>query len=843
MVDLSGIMQTISLARYRRLTLLLIVLLPVLAVRADDPLPPNLGRGLDKLVERNQTQPAAQTDAERSAALLAHLGRNAERVQVDEQGRVTVNIRLDGSVPAEDVKKSLNALGLTIIGEYIAKRPDGRDGVLSAHLSLAQAAAVAKTRGVFSVLAAHGPRRRIGKVTSQGVSVLHADEVQAAGYEGKGITIGALSDSFNVATAQSVYVSTGVRSPVSTNAQEDIASGDLPGPGNPNGHTTPVYVLQDGSSNPSQGNTDEGRAMLQIVFDLAPAANLAFCTAGETETQFANNIKAMRTNPKVNADILVDDIGYDDEPFFSDGIISQAVEDVVTSTSLPGHQVLYYSAAGNDGDLGYAATFTAVTNSAARAGRAGTNNLQLGQVPNDLTENGFHNFGAVAGSGTSIVQQVTVSGDDAIFNFQWDDPFVPGMITANYNLLVFDENGNYLAHVSSTENNFSTGEAFQEVDLPATVDGGNGNTIYQIAISLGRTQGTPATHLRYISEGDGALIGPYFQMNVPSLFGHPGAADADGIAAYAYNALGTPEDYDSFGPVTIYFDALGNRLATPEVRDQPTMAAVDGVDTTFFPEGPLAQTDANNTGFPAFFGTSAAAPHVAGAAALLLEAAGGAGKLNAAQMRSLLQGSAGTHDLTPGEATATFNSADGRFHVSLLAQGDPSDVSAFSNRFFTLSFTGPAGSSLTAAAINIGPGGEDYDISPDVGSLATGTGGYPFTIGLAQGVDASGITSTLGPNNAGTPRTKLTVHATRGSFPPSGVLSFGIDRNAIATMDSGNDADLLAGSVINVTFIRPDGKTDTATGTLVNDIGHGYSPDVGFGLINVDAALQSVLGK
>ena len=837
-------MKTLLLVLRRLLTLLLVLgFWPALAVRADDAAPPNLGRGLDKLIEWNQTQPAAHTDAERSSNLRAHLGRNAERVQFDAQGRVTVNIHLDGSVPAENVKASLVALGATIIGEYTAKRADGRDGVLSAHLPLAQAVSAAKTKGVFSVLAAPAPRRRVGKVTSQGVAVLHADAVQAAGYLGQGITIGALSDSFNVATAASVKYATGVSAAPVTNAQEDIATGDLPGPGNPNGHTTPVYVIQDGSTDPRQGNTDEGRALLQIAFDMAPGAHLAFCTAGETDAQFAANIKALRTNPNVYADIELDDIGFDDEPFFSDGIISQAVEDVITSTSLPGHKVLYYSAAGNDGDLGYQATFTPISNSAARAGQAGTNNLQLAQVPSNLTENGFHNFGAAAGTATSIVQTLTVSGDDAILNLQWDDPFVPGLITANYNILIFDSNGNYRKNLSSTENSFSTAEAFQEVDLPASVGDGTGNTIYQLVIALGQTQGTPATHLRYISEGDGALIGPYFQTNVPALFGHPGAADADGIAAYAFNALIEPESYSSFGPVTIYFDATGNRLATPEIRDQPTMAGVDGVDTTFFPEGSLKETDANNTGFPAFFGTSAATPHVAGAAALLLQAAGGEGSLNAAQMRSLLQGSAGAHDLNPNETTANFKNAAGGFHVSLLAQGDASDVSAFSPNFFTLTFTGPAGSYLTQASINIGPSQEDYDIAPEVGSLTTGTGGYPFTIGSAQGVNASEITSSLGANNAGVPRTKITIYAPRGAFPTGGVLSFGIDRNAIATMDSGNDADLLAGSLVGATFIRPNGDVETGKGTLQNDINKGYSPDVGYGLINVDAALQTLLGQ
>ena len=826
-------MKIPALASRCSFVLSLLVIQPVLTGRADDALPSNLGRGLRHLVEWRAAQAPAASDAQRSAALLAHLGPNAQHVQVDPAGRVTADLRLDGTVPAAAVKERLAALGLATMGEHVARRPDGRDGIVTVRLPLAQAAAVAKIPGVFSVLVAHGPRPRIGQVTSQGVSALHADAVQANGYEGRGITVGVISNSYDVATDQSVGY------PVTTHAADDILTGDLPGPGNPDGYTTPVYVIEDGSTDPSQENDDEGRAMLQIVHDMAPAASLAFCTSGESQTTFAENIERLRTNPNVHADIIVDDIGFDDEPFFSDSIVAQAVDDVVTSTSLAGRPVLYYSAAGNDGDVSYSATFTPIPNADVRA--QGASNLRFDQVPDNLTVGGFHNFKAAAtGTGVAIVQKVVVSATDAMFNFQWDDPFIPGKITADYNLLVFDADGTYRSDLSGIDDNMSTGEAIQEVDLPLN---NNHDTTYQIVLALGRSTPPHATHLRYILEGEALTEGKYLQTGAATLFGHSGAQNADGVGAYYYGDLTTAEPYESFGPVTVYFDVNGNRLATPIVRQQPTIATVDGVNTTFFQEGPLVDTDAEGDGYPNFFGTSAAAPHAAGVAALLLQAAGGKGSLSAVKMRHLLQTTAASHDLNPAESLATFTSADGLFRGTLVAQGDASDNSSISTRFFTLTFTGPAGSNLRRAAINVGPAAEDFDESSDKGSLSSGVGGFPFTIGLVKKVNAAGITSTLTANGAGTPRTKLSVIATAGAFPSGGLLSFGVDRDAISTGYGGNDADLLAGATVMVRFTLANGRADSATAKLTNQIGQGYSPDVGYGLINADAALKSLLGQ
>jgi len=69
----------------------------------------------------------------------------------------------------------------------------------------------------------------------------------------------------------------------------------------------------------------------------------------------------------------------------------------------------------------------------------------------------------------------------------------------------------------------------------------------------------------------------------------------------------TPESFSSRGPVVKTRAANGTLLAAPEVRQKPDLAGADGVDTSV-------------PGFGSFFGTSAAAPSVAGVVALLKSA-------------------------------------------------------------------------------------------------------------------------------------------------------------------------------------------------------------------------------
>jgi hypothetical protein len=198
-----------------------------------------------------------------------------------------------------------------------------RYGIVVAAVAPGDLEAVAKVAGVKSVTedlegatggtGVAGPTARRATcptgVVSEGDAQLRAAIARSSyGVDGTGVKVGVLSDSFNNSGDGS--------------AAADIASGDLPGPANPCGHTTPVQIIEEA---PLPG-VDEGRAMLQIVHDIAPGAQLAFATAAEgSQIEYANNIIALKN---AGAKVIVDDYIYFAEPFFQDGPIAEAIRQV-----------------------------------------------------------------------------------------------------------------------------------------------------------------------------------------------------------------------------------------------------------------------------------------------------------------------------------------------------------------------------------------------------------------------------------------------------------------------------------------------------------------------------------
>src|SRR5260221_12942128 len=362
-----------------------------------DPVPRNLANGLYDVVIDSQTPAALQHSLVRKPTQGSRVLKYALK---DRQGRVMVDIHSDGSKSIGPVHQLVAAqAGVTIV----AVDRSFQAGTIEAYVTPAAAAQLATQPGIASISLVWKPQTQVGAVTTQGVVQHRVDQI-ASQYDGTGIKIGVLSDSFN---SYSVYGAL-------PDAAADIATGDLPGPGNPYGNTTPVTVIEDALYNGDDAPFfDEGRAMLQIIEDLAPKAQLGFATTTFGEVDFANNIRALKDT--FGADVICDDAFYFDEPMFQDGILAQAV-DYVTSKG-----VAYFSAAGNSpGIQGYASTFRPVPFDSAHPQSAlkGTN-INLTGVDPSLYAGGFHNFRPDGGQ--DIAQKCIIDND--AFVFQWNDPY------------------------------------------------------------------------------------------------------------------------------------------------------------------------------------------------------------------------------------------------------------------------------------------------------------------------------------------------------------------------------------------------------------------------------------
>ncbi len=174
-----------------------------------------------------------------------------------------------------------------------------------------------------------------GMATSLGDIAQKSDNGRNSfGVTGAGIKVGVLSDSYNT----------------KSQAESDIRNGDLPGLGNPEGHPISVDLRKEfpGIAGTFFSLSDEGRAMLQIVHDVAPGAGLAFHTAFESAEGMAIGINDLATN---GCNVIVDDVTHITEPFFIDGMIALQVK------NLP-NEVEYVSAAGNFAGHSYTGVFS-----------------------------------------------------------------------------------------------------------------------------------------------------------------------------------------------------------------------------------------------------------------------------------------------------------------------------------------------------------------------------------------------------------------------------------------------------------------------------------------------------
>lgn len=483
---------------------------------------------------------------------------------------------------------------------------------VAGYLPVEQIANAASLASLRSLSTAHRPVRNTGAVTSQGDVALRADIARSMhSVDGTGVTVAVMSDTYDQATTGTL-----------TTAADDIDSGDLP-PGNP---VVPGGDFE-GCGPPPFGSpcTDEGRAMLQIIHDLAPGASLLFHTALNNEVRFASGIGDLVA---AGAHIIVDDLAYPSEPMFMDGIIAQAVN----NASAAG--VSYFSAAGNAARRSWEGGFE-------DSGEV----LCIEIIPDGICDPIFELVGPMhdfdPGPGVDTVQQISIPVNDSVLiGLQWEDPF--GNVQTgdgpmrDHDLALLSPDGLVFHEIAGADNvlNGSPTEVLVYTNI-------SGQTDFGIAITYDTTDSIdpPSDFLKTVIYVSSGVTINEFQTNSSTVVGHANADGANTTGAAFWED--TPEfgqsppllePFSSAGGTPILFDTSGDPLGFPVVRDKPDFTGADGVSNTFF-----GAPDGDGDGFPDFFGTSAAVPHAAAVAALMLEADPG---LSPANVNAILRSSA-----------------------------------------------------------------------------------------------------------------------------------------------------------------------------------------------------------
>ncbi|MCW6509816.1 S8 family serine peptidase [Lichenifustis flavocetrariae] len=333
----------------------------------------------------------------------------------------------------------------------------------------------------------------------------------------------------------------------------------------------------------------EGTAMLEILHRIAPGAMLKFATGLESDVGMAANIKQFTAS---GCRIIVDDILYFDESPFQDGLIAQAVDEASQAG------VLYFSAAANNGNVQHHT-----------AGTWQGDFLDGGPV-NDSAGKEIGRYVSFAAPGEqqqatgNLVSKNPMTGrSESTADLFWNDPL--GHSSNEYDLYAVNSDGS-IAH-SSNSPSIGASDPYQTVPISA----GQRLVVVKMSKAAPRYLYLDTNRLALQVATSGAVRGHNaadgenaFSVGAVNVSSPPGVFAAGGNLAVA--------GYSSDGPRHLYYEVDGSFITPADLTrtggrivKKPDFCAADGVDTGV-------------PGFSHFTGTSAAAPHAAAIAALLM---------------------------------------------------------------------------------------------------------------------------------------------------------------------------------------------------------------------------------
>jgi subtilase family protein len=531
-------------------------------------------------------------------------------LRINENAEVEVYIRV--AELTGDALRQLRSTGVTIELEDKAQR------IVQARVPVARLEAVAGLPFVHLLRLPSYAVHHTGSVDTEGDAILLADQVRAQlGVTGKGVKVGVSSDGLKGIFATGCTTCSGV-------AGGPISTGDLP---NSTGTRNGGGVLTASSGGVIgqsfiQSNHDleglppspcgfpgagaEGTAILEVIHDLAPDAQLYFANAG-TDLEFNQAVNFLASS----ADVVVDDVGFFGLPYNGTSGVSTNTAAALNSSTNPIRA--YFTAVGNEAKVHYRGDYVdSGVDGSSIVGASG--HLHLFQAKSDTID--------LLGLGPQPYDPIKLpAGGEVLIFLVWNDPF--GASTNNYDLyLTQASTGTVVARSTNAQN--GTQDPVEFIDY--TNNTGVEDTFHMVIQNVANSASVRNLNL-FFFEPECAFSGPV--SLAPTHEKHNYNTTSSSIAAES-DAGGTPVSVTAVGaicsasaaalavfPSSSCSDATHSTIEffssngpTVDGRLKPDVAGIDGVSIT----------GAGNFENP-FFGSSAASPHAAGVAALLLQSA------------------------------------------------------------------------------------------------------------------------------------------------------------------------------------------------------------------------------
>ncbi|WP_409497190.1 S8 family serine peptidase [Amycolatopsis sp. cmx-11-12] len=520
--------------------------------------------------------------------------------QVEELGGDAVGVRGDGTIGVrvhafgpvgETEERDINNVPAVVLGSSVRSVEVSEVAPPAGVIEAAVAPGLLRNLELLPWITAVTPLTPVhlnsGVIKSEGVQLHGADKAALAGLDGEGATVGVISD--------------GVR-----NLADAQRNGRLP---------QSVTVLDPG---PPVKDANEGTAMLEVVHDMAPKAQLVFASVHGP----GGLDGAMRKLAQHGVNIITHDIAIDVAPAFQRG------QEAATADELAAKGILLVTSVGNLGDR-----------HAPRRSAIGTGHTSAPAGPPNAfakcKSGTFDNLVDLTGHGDTTFTVELPPQKTSTINLQWSEPRAifptvgQGGFT-NLDLLLLNVSGTDCLGQSTGVQMNGRGDTQEKIVYRNTQ---NFPVRAKIAVNVtgATTKIVPTYDLRWRGAVSKDVPDPVGSLDPNANF----TGKATSVGAVNASASTSPTDipiepFSAAGPVRILTTTQCAKGAAGPCTGvagpggvsyaAPTWSAADGVSISGAGGFGSGKCPTLKQGDCRFFGTSAAAPSAAGVAALIRNA-------------------------------------------------------------------------------------------------------------------------------------------------------------------------------------------------------------------------------